>query len=119
MNVDPPDVGQSLYHGEERRGKPRIYEDFPVRVWSVDADGRKFEVTVPAANLSASGICVNLPCEVEVGEEILVLIGFSGLNRQNGPRVGACGTVVRSAKREQRTHSEWETAVRFMADVVI
>lgn len=113
---------EGAYSGEERRVKPRIYVQFPVRVWSVDAEGRKFETEVPAVSLSASGVCVSLPRQVEVGEEMLVLVRFSTLGEETRPRVAAMGTVVRSSRRyagPDRLESEWETAVRFSGHVVV
>jgi hypothetical protein len=114
--------GGGAYQGEERRRKPRIYVDFPVRIWSVAVSGKKLELEVPSENLSASGLCVRLPCEVEVGEEIMILVRFSKLGEETRPRVAACGTVVRSARSPGPAADigdVWETAIRFVSHVVV
>jgi len=107
--------------GRERRGKPRIYEDFQVRIWGVTAEGGKFEIEVPVENLSSSGLCVHLPYQLETGEGVMVLIRFSNAvaDPDGWPRVAACGTVVRSRERSPHDRHEWETAVRFTEHVIV
>lgn len=105
--------------GPERRARPRIYENLAVRVWGVDTGGRRFEIQVPAENLSSSGLCFYLPWEIEAGEGIMSLVEFPSAGGEARARVGACGTVVRSRESRHRVHNRWETAVRFMEHVVV
>lgn len=120
MSLESQSGSQQGYSGAERRSKPRIYEHFPVRVWGVDAAGRKFELEAKVENLSASGLCVYLPCEVEVGEPMMVLVHFRGAGEEgNRPRVAAHGAVIRSRKRNHRVLNKWETAVLFAGHTVI
>jgi len=81
------------YNGEERRHKPRIYEPFPVWVRGIDKRGQAFETDTLIENLSASGLYMSLPQNVNQGSNLFVVIKFS--TRKPGPRVAARGVVLR------------------------
>ena len=81
------------YNGEERRHKPRIYEPFPVWVRGIDKRGQAFETDTSIENLSASGLYMSLPQNVNQGSNLFVVIKFS--TRKPGPRVAARGVVLR------------------------
>jgi hypothetical protein len=119
MYQAPGNPGTDPLESAERRSGPRIYDNLDVRVFGVDSGGRRFEIQVPAANLSATGLCMYLPYEVEAGEGIMSLVQFVSSDGQPRPRVAACGTVVRSRESRHRVHNRWETAVRFMEHVIV
>jgi PilZ domain len=96
------------YEGVERRGKPRLYEAFPAKVRGSDA----FEVDVLLENLSASGLYLFLPWNVEQGAVLSVTIRLSSAESWVGSaaRVRTHGVVVRV---EPRADGYYGLAVAF------
>jgi pyridoxine/pyridoxamine 5'-phosphate oxidase len=92
----------------ERRGKPRLYEAFPAKVRGSDA----FEVDVLLENLSASGLYLFLPWNVEQGAVLSVTIRLSSAQSWVGSaaRVRTHGVVVRV---EPRADGYYGLAVAF------
>ena len=106
-------------NGVERRRKPRLRAPFPVRVWGTDASGRQFELQSRSRDISAIGMCLDLPCEVDLGEQLLALVEFIRApdpedRETSHVRVAVWGPVVRS-RRQKKT---WETAVHFRGHVI-
>lgn len=79
----------------ERRAKPRVKKAFPARVWAVDAVGIPFSVDCRIDNISATGLYLRIPSEMEAGCEISVAVRLS-----NGPEdcaiAGLRGRVLRN-----------------------
>jgi PilZ domain len=89
------------YEGLERRGKPRLYQAFPVKVRGTDEGGRAFETEALLDNLSVSGLYVFLPHNVEQGAVLTVTIRLSSAESFVGSaaRVLTHGVVVRVKPR--------------------
>jgi len=89
------------YEGLERRGKPRLYEAFPVKVRGSDRTGHAFEADARLDNLSISGLYVFLPHNVEQGAVLTVTICLSSAETLVGSaaRVLTHGVVVRVKPR--------------------
>ena len=87
--------------GPERRGKPRLYEAFPVKVRGTDEGGRAIEAETLLDNLSVSGLYVFLPHNVEQGAVLTVTIRLSSAESVVGSaaRVLTHGVVVRVKPR--------------------
>ena len=84
------------YKGAEQRGKPRLYEAFPAKVRGSDKTGQIFEVDVLLHNLSASGLYLVLPRQVELGAVLSVTIRLAGAESLvSAARVRTRGVVVR------------------------
>lgn len=64
----------------ERRAEPRVKKPLPARVWAVDAAGHPFSVDCLIDNISAKGVYLRLPNEMEGGSEISLAVWLS-----NGP----------------------------------
>ena len=92
--------------GPERRGTPRIYEAFPVKVSGTDASRQAIEADVLLENLSASGLYLYLPQKVEQGANLSVIVQLSTAPPGEGPaaRVAADGVVVRVEPRADGTY---------------
>jgi PilZ domain len=89
------------HEGLERRGKPRLYEAFPVKVRGSDESGHAFEAEALLDNLSVSGLYVFLPHNVEQGTVLTVTIRLSSAESLVGSaaRVLTHGVVVRVKPR--------------------
>jgi len=87
----------SDYNGPERRHKARIYEPFPVKVRGVERQGQAFEEDTLVENLSASGVYLHLPLNVEQGAKLFLVIQFLGAQSSDGivARVAVRGVVMR------------------------
>jgi len=87
--------------GPERRGKPRLYEAFPVKVRGSDESGHAFEIEALLDNLSVSGLYVFLPHNFEQGTVLTVTIRLSSAESLVGSaaRVLTHGVVVRVKPR--------------------
>jgi len=85
------------YKGAEQRGKPRLYEAFPAKVRGSDKTGQIFEVDVLLHNLSASGLYLVLPRQVDLGTVLSVTIRLAGAKNlvSSAARVRTRGVVVR------------------------
>ena len=73
----------------ERRTKPRIQQPFPTIVSGIDADGHSFELATTLTNLSSSGLYLQLPRLLKLGEQLNFIIKFS-----NGIDTGAIASVL-------------------------
>lgn len=86
------------YSGKERRGKPRLFGQFPARVRGVDANGEAFEIDVLVDSVSATGLYFRLPHSVAPGTRLFIMVRLPGGTGSNpsGPVVAAYCDVVRS-----------------------
>lgn len=96
----------------ERRGKPRLYEAFPAKVRGSDKTEHAFEVDVLLENLSASGLYLCLPWNVEEGAVLSATIRLASAESLLGSaaRVLVRGVVVRV---EPRVDGYYGVAVAF------
>jgi len=93
------------YDGLERRGTPRIYEAFPVKVSGTDVNRQAIEADVLLENLSASGLYLYLPQKVDRGASLSVIVRFSRATGEgSAARVAAHGVVIRVDPRADGTY---------------
>ena len=69
----------------ERRKHPRIYEPFRVKVSGTDAAGQKFQTETALDNLSAGGLYVRLPWNVQQGSKLFIVVQMSTANKESVP----------------------------------
>lgn len=81
----------------ERRGKPRLYKAFPVKVRGVNAGGEAFEASTVVDNISSTGIYLRLAENVDLGAKLLVAVTLSGASTDAvpAPTVVVKGEVLR------------------------
>ena len=75
-------------HYLERRSKPRVSVPFRATVQGTNVEGVHFELTTTLDNLSASGLYLRLPREVQVGSKLLVNVH---LHSQEDALPAECG----------------------------
>ena len=82
----------------ERRSKARIRDRFSTTVRGRDRNGQKFLTETTLENLSAGGLYLCIPHEIEEGAKLLFIIQFSGRGaaQKAAPRVAVHGKVLRS-----------------------
>jgi len=85
----------------ERRAKPRVSGAFRITVSGIDVAGEHFELDCVLDNISATGLYLRIPRELEQGSELRLLVNFSA-----GPSGGASavirGVVLRSDRDGSR-----------------
>ena len=81
----------------DRRRKPRIVGEFPATVRGLDVNGQYFEEASRLDNLSAGGLFLKLPRNIEPGTSIFVVFPFptATATKAPPPRVAVRGTVRR------------------------
>jgi hypothetical protein len=86
----------------ERRQKPRVDRPYVAKVRGKDANGRAFQADTLLDNLSASGLYLRVPFQVETGARLFILIGLltSTPDESSGGRVAVRGVVLRAEPRE-------------------
>ena len=95
-------MGNTLQPGVrvERRGKPRIYRSFPVKVRGVDVNGEEFEVETSLDNISSTGLYLRLAQEVGQNVKLKVDVSLStvqmGEIRMTKTKVAVEGVVLRA-----------------------
>ena len=94
------------------RAKSRINVSFTVRVRGVDVAGKDYEEDAVLDNLSASGLYVRLPRNLEIDAEVFTFICLSsGHGSKTAPAgVAASGVVVRS---EPQLDGSYGVAINF------
>ena len=100
------------YEGVERRGKPRLYDAFPAKVRGSNKAGQALEVDARTENLSASGLYLFLPWNVELGALLCVTIRLASAESlvASAARVLTQGVVKRV---EPRADGYYGLAVAF------
>ena len=58
----------------ERRSKPRLNDSLPARVWGIDTDGEVFGFDSPVDNISASGLFLRIPCQLQISSQISLVV---------------------------------------------
>ena len=103
---------QLQYEEKERRKKQRVFESFPIRVRGTDANGEAFELDTVLDNISASGLYVRLPGNVERGANLFILVKLSRTDAgtDSAPLVALRGKVRRT---KQESNGFWGVAVEF------
>lgn len=86
----------------ERRAQPRVKKAFAARVWAVDASGLPFSVDCVIDNMSATGLYLRIPSEMEVGCDISLTVRLSNAS-ENGAIAGLRGLVLRSEPQPDET----------------
>ena len=86
----------------ERRRKPRVDRPYVAKVRGVDAGGKAFQADTLLDNLSASGLYLRLPHQVETGASLFILIGLYTSTPEDGlgGRIAVRGVVLRSESKE-------------------
>lgn len=70
-NADSSDFGKRTL---ERRGKARIREAFPARIWGVDSGDLPFNVDGVVDNISSTGLYMRTPRLVDPGSEVRLIV---------------------------------------------
>jgi hypothetical protein len=58
----------------ERRGKPRLSDRLPARVWGIDAEGEMLSLDCQLDNLSSSGLYLRLPWQLKLSSQISLVV---------------------------------------------
>lgn len=58
----------------ERRGKPRLSDSLPARVWGIDCEGEMVSLDCRLDNLSASGLFLRVPCRIKLRSQISLVV---------------------------------------------
>jgi len=87
----------------ERRGKARIKEPFPARIWGVDSGDLPFNVDGVVDNISSTGLYLRTPRLVDPGSEVRLIVHLL-----NGPTSGVTasvqGRIVRTESQADGKH---------------
>ena len=83
--------------GTERRGKPRVQEHFPARIWGVDSDALPFIIDCVLDNISSTGLYLRVPRQMASGGEVKVLVHLL-----NGPTTGASAVIYGEIVRDEQ-----------------
>src|SRR6266545_4147876 len=71
LAVNGENVGAQTF---ERRGKPRLKQPFPARVWGVDSGDLPFNVDCVLDNISSTGLYLRVPKLVDAGSEVRLIV---------------------------------------------
>jgi hypothetical protein len=69
-----PIVSTFLNKGRERRGKPRLSDSLPARVWGIDREGEMVSQDCRVENLSSSGLFLRMPCRIKLRSQISLVV---------------------------------------------
>ena len=58
----------------DRRGKPRLADSLPVRVWGIDSEGEMVSLDCRLDNLSSSGLFLRMPCKIKLRSQISLVV---------------------------------------------
>src|SRR4029450_5271552 len=58
----------------ERRGKPRLNDPLPARVWGIDSEGEMVGFDCLLDNLSSSGLFLKLPKSLKLSSQISLVV---------------------------------------------
>jgi hypothetical protein len=81
---------------KERRGKPRINEPFPARMWGVDSGDLPFNVDCVLDNISSTGLYLRMTTEVATGDDVRLIVHLL-----SGPTTGATATLYGKVLRTE------------------
>ena len=84
----------------ERRQFERIYQSFPARVRGVTKTGEKFSIDATVNNISAGGLFLQMPLEVEAGPLLraVVVLKNPDTGSLNPPRLLVRARVLRTER---------------------
>ena len=82
----------------ERRREVRYENAYPARVWGIDIAQEAFAFDCLLDNISASGLRLSLPCDVQIFSEISLAIRLL-----NGPHEGATAAIKGLVMRNEPT----------------
>ena len=84
----------------ERRQFERIYQTFPARVRGVAKTGETFSIDATVNNISAGGLFLQMPLEVDAGPQIraVVVLKNPDTGSLNPPRLLVKGQVLRAGR---------------------
>jgi len=82
----------------ERRKEARYQNPYPARVWGIDTDQEAFAHDCLIDNISASGLRLSLPREVQVFSEISLAVKLL-----SGPNEGATAAIKGLVMRAEPT----------------
>jgi len=74
LPVFNPLVSTFLNKGRERRGKPRLSDSMPARVWGIDREGEMVSLDCRVENLSSSGLFLRMPCKIKLRSQISLIV---------------------------------------------
>jgi hypothetical protein len=82
----------------DRRRRPRIHENFPVKVRGNDLNGERFQIDTVLDNIGSKGLYVRLARRVEPGANIFIVVRLSSSTDASvfAPRVAISGEVLRA-----------------------
>ena len=100
------------YNIEERRQKRRFSIPFIVKARGIDTRGQAFEMYTLLEDISASGLYLQLPRQVEPGSKLFMIVRLStyATEESSGARIAVRGVVLRT---EPRQGGLWGLALRF------
>ena len=76
----------------ERRAKARVNDSLPTRLWGLDAQGEVLSLDCFTDILSSSGVFLRLPCQLQVGSQINLVVR---LMNGSGDAAAITGRVLR------------------------
>jgi hypothetical protein len=87
----------------ERRGKLRVKEPFPARIWGVDSGDLPFNFDCVIDNISSSGLYLRMPRQMPQGGEVRLIV-----HQLNGATSGAStnihGEILRDEPQPDGSH---------------
>lgn len=102
--------GESTNFGtrtQERRGKARISEPFPARIWGVDSGDLPFNVDCVIDNMSSTGLYVKAAKAVGSGSAVKLIV-----HMLSGPSSGVTASVQgRILRSELQTDGKYGLAI--------
>ena len=86
------------YVEADRRRRPRIHEEFPVKVRGNDLNGERFQIDAVLDNTGSKGLYVRLARRIEPGASIFIVVRLSSSTDATvfAPRVAISGEVLRA-----------------------
>jgi PilZ domain len=94
--AEPPPVNRLLRL--ERRREARYENAYPARVWGIDTDQEAFAHDCLIDNISATGLRLRLPWQVQVFSEISMAVRLLA-----GPNEGATAAIKGLVMRDEPT----------------
>jgi len=76
----------------ERRAKLRVTDSLPARIWGLDSTGEMMGLDCSIDNLSSSGVFLRIPCQLQIGSQINLVIR---LTNGSGATAAIKGRVIR------------------------
>ena len=88
---------------QERRGKLRVKEPFPARIWGVDSGDLPFNFDCVIDNISSSGLYLRMPRQMPQGGEVRLIVHLlSGPTSAASARIS--GEILRDEPQPDGKH---------------